>query len=416
VKTLSIAGALTKNWIRSRTGVFFSFLFPVILLLVFGSVFGGGDQTYNIWVQNLDLENGHPSELSSAFVRALENSGIFSVGNIPASAEISSWVKKNLPPFTSYRVIVIPENFGRLAIGRGMQVRTGVILSTLDLVVRDYGEFLTENELSAIENGRLALESWRRVLPSENASILLLTQEGDPAAPIVRSAVSSIVQAFNNSLVGAEPAVQVEQASFSERALRPADYYMPGYIAAFIMTNGVIGTSSTISEFRRSGILRRMAATPLSKRSWILANLLVQALLALALMVVMLLLGRLIFGTAGIPNIYFVLLILLGAVVFCTIGITIGCLLRDAEAATAAGNLIAFPMMFLSGAFWPVDIMPGFLQTVARCMPLYYFHQGLRELLLSGEFGRAAGAFAVLGALSCVFIFLAVKLTKWKEI
>jgi len=416
MKTLFLAGALLKAWLRSRTGVFFSFLFPVILLLVFGSVFGGGAQAYNIWVQNLDLENGQPSELSSSFVRALENSGVFSVREVPPSAEIHSWVRKNLPPFTSYRVIVIPENFGRRAIGRGIQVRTGVILSTLDLVVRNYGEFLTENDLSAIENGRLALENWRKMLPPENASILLLTQEGDQAAPIVRSAVAGVVQAFNNLLVGAEPAVQVEQVSFSERSLKPADYYMPGYIAAFIMTNGVIGVSSTVSEFRRSGILKRMAATPLSKRSWILANLIVQVVLALALMTVMLLLGRLIFGTAGIPNVYFVLLILLGALVFCTIGITIGCLLRDAEAATAAGNLIAFPMMFLSGAFWPVDIMPELLQTVARFIPLYYFHQGLRELLVSGEPGRAAGAFVVLGVLACIFILLSIRLTKWKEI
>ncbi|MEM1688916.1 MAG: ABC transporter permease [Candidatus Hadarchaeales archaeon] len=416
MKTLHLTVVLFKNWIRSRMGVFFSFLFPVVLLLIFGSVFGGGAGRYSIWVQNRDLENGSPSDLSIAFISAMENSGVFSIKMIPPSVEISSWVKEHIPSFTSYRVLVIPENFGKKAAEKGIKVRGMIILSSLDLIVETYGEYMDENNLRSIQEGKSALENWVTGITPEEATLILYVQEGDASAQVVSSAVQSIVQAFNNSLISAQSVIEVKFTTLSERTLKPADYYVPGYTAAFIMTNGVIGLTSNISEFRRNGILKRVAATPLSKKSWILANLITQVILAFLLTIIMIFLGRLIFGTSGTPDIFFICLVLLGATLFCAIGITMGGLIKDVEAASAAGNLVAFPMMFLSGAFWPIEIMPEILQTIAKCMPLYYFHQGLRQTLILGNPAGALTSFVVLGALSVVFVLLAVKITKWKEI
>ena len=54
-RTLIIFMAVTKNWLRSRSGVFFSIMFPILLLLVFGAAFGGGGTTtYTLFVQNFD--------------------------------------------------------------------------------------------------------------------------------------------------------------------------------------------------------------------------------------------------------------------------------------------------------------------------------------------------------------------------
>jgi len=416
MKTLHLTAALLKNWLRSRQGVFFSFLFPVILLLIFGSVFGGGTEKYSLWVQNRDLENGSPSSLSSAFLSALENSKVFLIEMIPPSENIHRWVESHAPPFSSRRVLVIPENFEKRASEKGIQVRLNVVLSTLDIVVGNYGGYMSENELRSVTEGRSALENWAAGMRPEAATVVLYLEEGDQSARTVMGIVQSVVQAFNSSLIGAEATVEVESAMLSEERLKPADYYMPGYIAAFTMTNGVIGVTSNISEFRRSGILKRMASTPLSKRSWILANLLVQVFLAFALALVMLLLGRVVFGARGIPDLFFVSLLLLGTAVFCTMGIVMGSLIKDVEAATAAGNLVAFPMMFLSGAFWPLEIMPEFLQTVAKAMPLYYFHQGLRQTLIFGNPVGALTSFIVLGVLLLAFTIMAVKIVKWKEI
>jgi hypothetical protein len=74
VKAYTIFKAVTKNWMRSRTGLFFSILFPILLLVVLGVIFSGigGSSQYTLFVQNQDLNaaNGEPSELSTAFITA----------------------------------------------------------------------------------------------------------------------------------------------------------------------------------------------------------------------------------------------------------------------------------------------------------------------------------------------------------
>lgn len=407
--------ALAKSWFRSKTGVFFSFLFPVMLLLIFGTVFGGDGGKYTLYVQNLDLENGGPTELSGALVDALGSSEVFKIENLPADVDIAAYVREH-PSFTSYRILVIPENFHERAIGKGIYVRTGVILDTLNFVIEDYGGEMEENQVESIENGQQALEQWRENLAAENAEILLLTQEGDTAAPIVRGVMLSVINSFNNKLIGAEAVVDVKADQLTQMGLKAADYYMPGYIAAFIMTNGIIGVTSVTSEFRRNGVVKRLAATPLPKSSWIIGNVMHQTLLAFMLMLVMVGLGWLIFGVQAIPDVYALALIFMGAVVFCSIGMVLGGVLKSVEAASAAGNAIAYPMMFLSGAFWPVEIMPSFMQTVARCLPLYHFHDGLRQIMIYQNPAQALLPFAIFGVLAAVFVYLAIKITKWKEL
>jgi ABC-2 type transport system permease protein len=73
-------------------------------------------------------------------------------------------------------------------------------------------------------------------------------------------------------------------------------------------------------------------------------------------------------------------------------------------------------MMFLSGAFWPIEMMPAFMQGVAKCMPLYYFHDGLRQIMIYRNPAQALVPFLLFGALAVVFVALAVKVTKWKEL
>lgn len=407
--------ALAKGWFRSKTGVFFSFLFPVMLLLIFGTVFGGDGGKYTLRVQNLDLENGEPTELSVALVEALGSSEVFIIENLPADVDIAAYVREH-PSFTSYRILVIPENFHEATVSKGIYVRTGVILDTLDFVIKNYGGEMEENQVGLIENGQLALKQWRGNLAAEGAEILFLTQEGDTAAPIVEGVILSVINSFNNRLIGAEAVVDVKADQLTQRGLKAADYYMPGYIAAFIMTNGIIGVTSITSEFRRNGVVKRLAATPLPKSSWIIGNVMLQALLAFMLMLLMVVLSRLIFGVQAIPDVYALLLIFMGAVTFCGIGMTLGGILKTQEAATAAGNAIAFPMMFLSGAFWPVEIMPSFMQGVARCLPLYYFHEGLRQTMIYQSPAQALLPFVILGVLAVIFICLAIKITKWKEL
>jgi ABC-2 type transport system permease protein len=414
--TLAIFKACMKNWIRSRSGVFFSFLFPLLLLLIFGTVFGGqGEVKYTLYVQNLDLENGQPSLLSQTFLWALESVRALRIENLAPTVDVETYVREH-PSFTSYRVLIIPENFHRKAENKAIYVRTCVISDTVRYLLQTYGSHMKENEREAAENGLALMEKWRKNMPIENAEILLLTEQGDAAAQVVGGILASVVNTFNNRLIGAESVAEVQSGRLTQRGLKAADYYLPGYIAAFVMTNGVIGVTSITSDFGRRGVMKMLATTPLKKSSWIVGVVLQQTALALMLTSVMVGASWIIFGVRALPDIWAVLLIVLGAVTFCSLGMAMGGSIRNPDAAAAAGNAVAFPMMFLSGAFWPVEMMPGFMQTVARVMPLYYFHDGLRRTMILKNPTQAVPSFLVMIALATMFLISAIKVTKWREL
>jgi ABC-2 type transport system permease protein len=72
-------------------------------------------------------------------------------------------------------------------------------------------------------------------------------------------------------------------------------------------------------------------------------------------------------------------------------------------------------MMFLSGTFMPLNMMPSVLQTVARVLPLYYFQDGLRAAMVTGSTTTALVDFAVLTVLATVFILFGSLVTSWRE-
>ena len=415
----SVFLALMKEWMRSKTGMFFSFLFPLMLLLIFGTVFGGtGSTTYMLHVQNFDVKDGEATELSKIFIDVLDSMEFFEIKELDPSIDVNTYVKEN-PSFEyNYRVLIIPEGFEQDTQGKSMSMRMGVITDTFTYIEENFSSYMSESELQAMREGREGLEQWKKMFPpSEGAELTFLAEENDMSAMAVRSILESVVNAFNNQLIGVEEqTITITAESLVEKTMTATDYYLPGYIAAFIMTNGIMGATSVISELRRNGTVKRLAATPLPKSSWILSNVLQHTVLAFMLTAVMIIFARIIFGVSALPNLYALLLIFMGAVTFSSIGMILGGVIKDVEAASGAGSAIAFPMMFLSGAFWPIEMMPSYMQSIAKCLPLYYFHDGLRNIMILDNPSQAKVPFLVMGILAVVFICIATKITKWKEL
>ena len=192
-------------------------------------------------------------------------------------------------------------------------------------------------------------------------------------------------------------------------------YYLPSLTAAFIMTNGVIGLTSVGSELRRTGVVKRLSVTPLSKLQWLLGNILSQAVLALVLATVMLILGITVYHAAVSINVYSVAMLVLGALLFSGVGMSLAGIVKDPEAASGLGNAIAFPMMLLSGTFWPVSVMPWYLQGASWLLPLTYFVDGLHSSMTSANPSAALTDLGVVAIFACVFIAFGALATRWKE-
>jgi len=370
-RTFAIFKAITRNWLRSRSGLFFSFLFPVMFLLVFGSVFGNVNTSgYTLSIQNKDTCPSSPTCLSLNFITALNSTKIIKVNGqiLQSSANVTSFIQSHSSFFGgSPRVLIIPDGFAA-NLSKGFPVKLAYISSPADQL-----------------------------------------------GPVVGGVISDVANTFNFQIAGARQLVGLSYVSSSIRQLKNVDFYVPGLIAAFMMTNGVIGLTSIASEFRRSGVTKRLSATPLRKFEWILGNVLSQAVLAILLAFLMIVLAKGLYQSNVTIDIYTIVGLMAGALLFSGIGMTLAGVVKDPEAASGLGNAIAFPMMFLSGTYWPVEIMPSFLQSFARVLPLTYFSDGLRDSMILGNYSAASTNILVVGALAVGFILLGAKATVWKE-
>ena len=368
MRVTAVFKAITKNWLRSRSGLFFSFGFPVMFLLVFGSIFSGSNNSVPLTFQNNDSSQGSHTELSKDFVSALNSTHVFVLSNLSSSEDVDAYV---LAQASSYggdpRVLVIPPGFA-----------------------------------ANVTNH----------LP---AQLVYISSPADTLSQQVGGVISSVSNAFNFKIGNAQPLIGVSSVSSSARTLKYIDYYMPGLVAAFMMTNGVIGLTSIATEFKRTGLTKRLSATPLTKLEWMVGNVLSQTVLALLLAGVMIVLGVGIYHTGVTLDVTTLVTLVVGAVLFSGIGMTLAGLIKDPEAASGLGNAIAFPMMFLSGTFWPISIMPQFLQTAAKVLPLTYFSDGLRSSMILGNSSAALFNLGVVSAFAIAFVLIGARATRWKE-
>jgi ABC-2 type transport system permease protein len=420
MRAITIFKAVTKNWMRSRSGLFFSILFPILLLLVFGAIFSntGGSTNFNLYIQNLDrtAPGGNPSGLSAAFVDALNATKAFVITNVPPEENATSYVQKALGPLGgNIRILIISEGFQDDLLNGTLKVRVGISYSTLNISYQYFAPYLNDSQRIAFQQGLLQMQQYNESLPERKTSLTIMLDVSDQSAMIVRNIITSVANAFNYQLIGAENVIQFIQTPVTSTRLTNIDFYIPGVTAAFIMTNGVIGLTSNTSEFKRRGVIKRLSLTPLSKMDWIIGNILSQTLLNLLLTTMMLVLGWVIFNVRIIPDAFAILLIFLGSVMFSGIGMLLSGLVKDVEAASAIGNAIAFPMMFLSGTYFPLEIMPSYLQTFAKILPLTYFSEGLRYAMIYNYPEGTYVNIAIVAALAVGFIIVGSLVTKWKE-
>jgi len=107
--------------------------------------------------------------------------------------------------------------------------------------------------------------------------------------------------------------------------------------------------------------------------------------------------------------------LLMGPFLFVSLGMLVGTVTNSPESAAVVGNLITFPMMFLSGTFFPVNQMPTYLQTLAHFLPLFYVIDGLNNVMIYQNLNLAIYDLAILAITSAIIFFFAVRFFRWRE-
>jgi ABC-2 type transport system permease protein len=348
-----------KEFYRNKATMFFVLLFPILLMVLFGYIFSGqGDVVYNLPVQNLD-----DGPLSTNLTTTLGMTGLFEIIDVPESAD-----------------------------------------------PRDYLVDEKENTVLVIPAGYSS-----NIMSGNQTTLTVYYDPSNTAALTKTQILSSIIDGMNKYMANVTDIIEIQGESAVSDEFEYIEFFVPGIIAMSVMTTSLFGTVGMNTELRQKGVLRKLATTPLTRSEWLLSNILYQFVMAMMSTTLIILVGALVFDLRPHIGPFMLIFIVLNVFAFAGIGMLITRFVKDAEAAQAAANAVMFPMMFLSGTFFPLEQMPDFLQGIAKFLPLYYVNEGLRASMITQDMGIIVESFAVIVVVAVVIFILGVFITSWKE-
>lgn len=167
---------------------------------------------------------------------------------------------------------------------------------------------------------------------------------------------------------------------------RYVDFLLPGMIVMALMTTCIQSTAISVVTDRERGIFRRLALTPL-RRSTLIGSLALTRYLVVLIQTALLILVAILFFQVRISGswLLFWLILTVGMFSLLGIGFLIASLVRKGESVQPISMIVFFVMMFLSPCFWPVKILPKFLQPFSRILPATFLGQALRKVSIEAK-------------------------------
>ncbi len=364
-----------KTFSREKSAIFFTIAFPIILILVFGTIFLNQDNpSFDLYVQDLDQTNS-----SAQLVKNLELNGKFKITTVDAAINATQYAKDKKVNL----VLVIPRGYEKALVRR-----LGLVGGIPNPAFRD---------------------------PNASVTVMYIYDASASSTPTKIQLLQSGFAAVNQGMSGQPPFIRAAGTSMLTTKFRFIDFFVPGIIAMSVMTSSLSGAVNMNAELRQKGVIRKLSTTPITRTDWILSNILYQFMLAIISAMAILVVSYAVFSVRLQINAWLFVFIVLEVFAFGGIGMILTRVANEAESATAAANFIMFPMMFLSGSFFPLELMPGFLQTIARILPLYYVNEGLRASMVSVDHTAALRYCAMIGVFATVVFVLGINTTKWEE-
>jgi len=346
---------------RNRTVIFFTLLFPVLLMIALGSFIGNGSGV-TINAQLLDQDQ---SPASAELVRVLKDQQVihWTEGNHEQQALDS--LKKG----DNQLVVIIPKG---------------------------YAQDIADKKQTAV--------------------VAYYDETNMTTSEIGISVLNQTVDTVSKNLIQYKQQVTVEGRGIQAIHLKYIDFLVPGIVAMMIMSNNLNGVAGQISAWRERGILRRLQSTPLHASTFIAAQITARLLLNGFQAFIVILIGSLFFGTQVNGSWFLVVLfIILGTLTFMSIGFIIAGLAKTPESASPIAGLISFPLLFLGGVFFPIQNMPEMLQPIVKIIPISHLATALRQVMNVGaDLSALWVEAAVLGGWMIVAFIIASFTFKWE--
>ncbi len=362
-RTLADLKVFVRGYTRNKVGLFFSLIFPVILILLFGAIFSGGSSgPITVYVQNRDT--GIPNfNAGNVFITALNNNKTTTVTIVDNSQNLTDYMSSH----SVDQGVLIPEDFTSL------------------------------------------------YLNQKNVSVTFYSNPADTSSPIVEQTVGGIINQMNLYNVTGVRHVTFQTANIKSSSYKYIDFLIPGLIGFSVLTSPMFSLVNISSEYKKTKLFKQLSLTPLTKTEWLTSKITWYVVLGIISFFLMTQVGAALFGAHLDYSPAILPFLVLGPLLFVSLGMLVGTISRSVESAAVVGNLITFPMMFLSGTFFPVSLMPMYLQNIAHVLPLFYMIDGLNQVMVYTNLAQALFDVEIILVISAIFFALAVAFFKWRE-
>jgi ABC-2 type transport system permease protein len=210
------------------------------------------------------------------------------------------------------------------------------------------------------------------------------------------------------SIYGNEP-----QAMFGGQGT--IDISIPAYTAMIIATTGLVGLTITMAAYRENGILRRLRTTPISPLVVLAAQVIVLFLMTTLGMLLLIVAGKLVYHIRFDGNALSVLAgFVLCSLGFFALGFILAGLMPTARTAQVVGMVLLYPMLFLSGAGFPRELLPETIKKVSTFLPLTYVVNLLRGLWIGETWGGHLLDVAVLAGILVLGVIISAFTFRWE--
>jgi ABC-2 type transport system permease protein len=193
------------------------------------------------------------------------------------------------------------------------------------------------------------------------------------------------------------------------------DISIPAYTAMIIATTGLMGLTITLAANRENGVLRRLRTTPISPFVILATQIIVMFLMTSLGMLLLVLAGKLVYHIRFEGNVLSVVAgFILSCLSFYSLGFILASLMPTARTAQVVGMVLLYPMLFLSGAGFPSELLPTTIKKVSAFLPLTYVVNLLRGLWIGEAWSQHVTDVIVLLAMMVVGIVVSFKTFRWE--
>lgn len=364
--TLAMAKASFRSILRSPSSVVFTLAFPLIFILVFGFIGGGGI--------TVDVGVAKNSDTLNPIYKSLQKNNVIHLIKSLSTNEMN----KNLAKGSIDAIINIQKN------GSGLTNNPSALPKPPFTVNVQYTH-------ASLEKGNIL----KSVLTNISYQINTMVQHSIP------------------------PVVELKETTISGREYKTIDFILPGQLGFSLLSTGVFGTAFVFISLRLTLVIKRFFATPIQRYSIVLGEALARIAFALIGALFIILIGHFAFGFTLIHGfitvINMLVLATIGVIVFMGFGFTISGIAKNETSVPPIANIVTLPQFLLSGTFFSINAFPSWLQPISKALPLTYLNDAMRKVAFEGAGLTDVGhQLLILGIWGVGIYAVAVKTFKWE--